>query len=156
MKKFWLGLILIFCPLSLYALDVAPEFSGMQFGYGAYDMILAGELHFFRWQFLSVDPFLRFNPFTVTAQWGVEFDYYPLTQFGAGWSIFNDSQVNPFVSAGFGVPLDFASFYFPLGGGLQFHFTDGFGLNLKVYDALFVAPLAKGYPQWDVTIWIKW
>lgn len=156
MKKLILIVITLFIPVLTFGGTISPQFRSIEAGYGAYDILIAGDITLFQMDYLRYQPIVRFNPFTITLRWGIQAEYFPLTHFSKGFWIFADDKVNPFVYTGFGMPIDFGSVYIPVGFGLKIAIINNLWLNIKVYDDIYVAPVAEGFPGWDVSMTFGW
>lgn len=137
-----------------YAKSFSVQFRGIEFSYGAYDMMAAADLNILEWRFLSFKPNIRYTPFNQLFKWGMLFEYYPMTMFQVDWWIFGESGINPLVFTGLQFQEGATVAYVPLGFGMQVETFLDLYLGLRVYMDMYFHELGI-YGGWDFTIEYK-
>ena len=156
MKNLLAGCLLIGC------LAVSPVFSqeveiiGFELAYGPYDIMAAPSFELFDLKGLVIKPYLRFDPFVLSLQWGISGEFFPAEFFHFNFPLIGEFGLQHFyVFTGIRLPIDFASLSFPLGIGFHIPLMQEFYFGFRVYANNVITPVAVSAISWDFSFEYK-
>ncbi|OHD53499.1 MAG: hypothetical protein A2Y33_08455 [Spirochaetes bacterium GWF1_51_8] len=150
------------CCLFIVGLGVSPVFSevieikGFELAYGPYDIMAAPSFELFDLKGLIIKPYLRFDPFVLSLQWGINGEFFPAEFFNFNVPLIGEFGLKHFyVFTGFKFPIDFASFIIPTGIGFQIPIMQEFYFGFRIYADHVLAPVAVSSISWDFSFEYK-